>query len=322
MAEMQVSGASRQAQICTATSKGGLSEGQGSPDSLGSGTAHQCGGNEDPGHARAMTGRYTGEDGDRHGLLPADGVSLGGSHCADHGTGRGRVAQKEAGQPFFAAYASAGMHDPGAGKSGFSHVSVSGHSEGSRDRRSSDGGRGVAVPALGSGSGQACALDQTAHASCSHDGSPAHHQGCHHRGECSEVSVHPASDYNVSRGAALALDGHFRSPPGRGHVFRLPGSSGQCGAGPDCNPYPAGAQSSQSADGQTPGVAFATASLNAVPVMGPRAVLKLRLRNPSNICATPAIFAMPTLRCLPWRGAVRTGLRLLTNAIHSAGFCI
>ena len=42
-------------------------------------------------------------------------------------------------------------------------------------------------------------------------------------------------------------------------------------------------------------MAFATASLNAVPVMGPRAVLKLRLRNPSNLC-----YANSTLLALAW----------------------
>ena len=55
------------------------------------------------------------------------------------------------------------------------------------------------------------------------------------------------------------------------------------------------ARSRKSADGQTPGVAFATASLNAVSVMGPRAVLKLRLRNPGNIC-----YANSTLLALAW----------------------
>ena len=259
-AERPIPGAGRPAQICKAASKGGLSEGQGSSEFSGSrlrhsGAAHQCGGNEDPGHARATTGRHLGEDGDRHGLLPADGVSSGGGHCADHGTGRRRMAQKEASQSsvhhFFATYASAGVHDPGAGESSLSHVSVSGHSEGGCDRRPSYGGRGVAVPALGSGSGQACALDQATDASCSHDGSSAPHQGCHNGGECAEISVHPASDYHVSRGAALALDGHFRSPAGGGHVFCLPGPCGQRGAGPDCNPSPAGAKSSKSADGQT-----------------------------------------------------------------------
>ena len=107
------------------------------------------------------------------------------------------------------------------------------------------------------------------------------------------------------------LDGHLCSPTGGGHVFCLPGPCGQRGAGPDCHPSPTSEKSSQSADGQT----FAAAPLNAAYVTGPRA-------SSNCACAIPATFAMPTPHCLPYHGAVRTGLKQLTDATRSEGSCI
>ena len=122
-------------------------------------------------HAGAAPGDVAG-----HGILPADGISSGGSH------GLQEWRRKKQANPSillcafccWRAWSKNSRAVPGA--------------------HCTDGGRGLAVPGLGRGDRQASPIFQAPDATCGDDGPDPHHQG----GECSTLSVHPAVDGQLS----------------------------------------------------------------------------------------------------------------------------
>ena len=173
---------------------------------------------------------------------------------------------------FFPAHSAAGVHGPRARKPSDARTAVSrGQANGCTGRP------------LGCGSRKAGLLLQAPDASCGDDGPDPHHQD-----GVKEANVprFQSTHGQLSGRPALVTDGHFGSSTSGSNVLGIPGPRGQRGARPYSHTPAASAQSPQSADGQTPGLALTTPVSS---LLGPRAVLKLCLRNPDNLCYANSI---------------------------------